>query len=310
MNSNNTIFASFYKFSPWSDFKSYREIIQKTCEKNKVLGTILIASEGINGSISGPKIKVENVLAFLKSIENLTDLEFKYSKSFGKTFRKMRVRLKKEIVTMGKDGISPHQQTGKHLKPKAWDRLLDDKDVIIIDTRNIYEYLMGSFIGARSPDTKSFRDFPEWVDKNLKELKNKKIAMYCTGGIRCEKASSYLMGMGCQNVYQLQGGILKYLENKSKEDSKWNGECFVFDYRVSLEHGLEKGSHEVCHACRMPISEEDRLSDSYITEISCPHCHKNQTQKSMKRFADRKLQRKLKKEREDIEQRQDFIGYN
>ena len=303
MNSNNNIFASFYKFSPWSDYKSYREIIQKTCEKNKVFGTILIASEGINGSISGSKIKVENVLIFLKSIENFSDLEFKYSKAFGKTFRKMRVRLKKEIVTMGKDGINPHQRTGKHLKPDAWDKLLNDKDVIVVDTRNVYEHSMGSFVGARSPDTNSFRDFPEWVDKNLKELKNKKIAMYCTGGIRCEKATSYLMGMGCQSVYQLHGGILKYLESKSKEDSKWIGECFVFDNRVSLDHGLEKGNHEVCHACRMPISKQDRFSEFYISEISCPHCHNSQTLKSMKRFAERKLQRKLKKEREDIAQR-------
>ncbi len=305
MISNNNIVASFYKFIPWAEYKSFKEIIQKVCENNGVLGTILLASEGINGSISGGEIEVKNVIIYLKSIRNFSDLEIKYSKAFGKTFRKMRVRLKKEIVSMGKRDINPFQRTGKYLGPEAWDKLLDEKDVIVVDTRNTYEHSIGSFIGARFAITKSFRDFPEWADKNLKELKNQKIAMYCTGGIRCEKASSYLLAKGYKNVFQLHGGILKYLENKSKDQSKWSGECFVFDYRVSLEHGLEKGKHEMCHACRMPLSERDRSSELYIPEISCPHCHDRQTPKSIKRFEERKFQMKLRQEREELEQRQD-----
>ncbi|MEC8315358.1 MAG: rhodanese-related sulfurtransferase [Pseudomonadota bacterium] len=304
MTSNNNIVASFYKFSPWTDYKSFRGNIQTICEKNKVLGTILLASEGINGSISGDEMSIKNVMTYVKSLDNFSDLQIKYSKAFGKTFRKMRVRLKKEIVTMGKHGVNPHELTGKHLQPDDWDKLLDERDVIVIDTRNTYEHSIGSFIGASFTNTKSFRDFPEWADKNLNKSKNQKIAMYCTGGIRCEKASSYLLGKGYKNVYQLNGGILKYLEHKSKDHSKWRGECFVFDYRVSLEHGLEKGHHDMCHACRMPLSEEDRSSEHYVPEISCPHCYENQTQKSMKRFQERKLQLKLKHEREALEPRQ------
>ncbi len=303
MISNNNIVASFYKFSLWADYKSFRYIIQEICEKNKVLGTILLASEGINGSISGDEMSVKNVIAYVKSLDNFADLQIKYSNAYEKTFRKMRVRLKKEIVTMGKHGVNPHELTGKLLQPDDWDKLLDEKDVIVVDTRNIFEQSIGSFVGARFANTKSFRDFPEWADQNLKELKNKKIAMYCTGGIRCEKASSYLLGKGYKNVYQLNGGILKYLENRKKEHSKWRGECFVFDYRVSLEHGLERGHYEMCHACRMPLSEEDRSSEYYAPEISCPHCHDSQTQKSMKRFKERKLQIKLKHEREALEPR-------
>ncbi len=298
MTLNNNIVASFYKFSPWAEYKSSRAIIQKICKRNRVLGTILLASEGINGSITGDEIEVKNVIKYLKSIGNFSDLEIKYSKAFGKVFRKMNVRLKKEIVSMGEKDIDPHQLTGKHLEPEAWDKLLDEKDVIVVDTRNIYEHSIGSFTGARFANTKSFRDFPNWADKNLKELKNKKIAMYCTGGIRCEKASSYMLRKGYQNVFQLHGGILKYLESNLKGQSKWNGECFVFDYRVSLQHGLEKGKYEMCHACRMPLSEEDTLSKLYVPEISCPHCHDRQTPKSMKRFQERRLQLKLRQQRE------------
>ena len=182
---------------------------------------------------------------------------------------------------MGKHGVNPHELTGKLLQPDDWDKLLDERDVIVVDTRNTYEHSIGSFVGASLANTKSFRDFPEWADKNLRESKIK-IAMYCTGGIRCEKASSYLLGKGYKNVYQLNGSILKYLEHKSKDRSKWRGECFVFDYRVSLEHGLEKGQHDMCHTCRMPLSEEDRSSEHYVPSIMSSLLRKPNTKKHEK----------------------------
>ncbi len=261
----------------------------------------MIASEGINGSISGTQDGIADVLKYIRSINQFLDLKVKYSLAYGKTFRKMKVRLKKEIVSMGKDDVAPDKLTGKLLNPNEWDNLLEQDDVLVIDTRNNYEHSIGAFKGATHPNTKSFREFPDWADNFLEDNKDKKIAMYCTGGIRCEKASSYLLSKGYKNVYQLDGGILKYLEERQEDDSKWNGECFVFDYRVSLEHELNKGNHEMCHACRMPLSETDRKSEFYIKDLSCPHCHDKQNEKSIKRFKERKLQLDLQQQRNVIE---------
>ena len=261
MISYNNIVASFYKFSPWTDYKSFRGNIQTICEKNKVLGTILLASEGINGSISGDEMSIKNVMTYVKSLDNFSDLQIKYSKAFGKTFRKMRVRLKKEIVTMGKHGVNPHELTGKLLQPDDWDKLLDERDVIVVDTRNTYEHSIGSFIGASFTNTKSFRDFPEWADKNLNKSKNQKIAMYCTGGIRCEKASSYLLGKGYKNVYQLNGGILSVNPKITQ-----NGEVSVL-YLTTAYHssmGLKRVTMIcVTHAGCLYLKKIDQASIMY-----------------------------------------------
>tara|TARA_E500000178_G_scaffold104273_2_gene103890 strand:+ start:10962 stop:11882 length:921 start_codon:yes stop_codon:yes gene_type:complete len=302
-NNNENIVASFYKFARWNEFADYRGDLLDICLKNELVGTILIASEGINGSISGTQNGIDNVLKYIRTIDQFTDLNVKYSLAYGKTFRKMKVRLKKEIVSMGKDNVAPDMLTGQLLNPNEWDNLLDQDDVLVIDTRNTYEHSIGSFKGATYPNTSSFREFPDWVDNFIDHNKDKKIAMYCTGGIRCEKASSYLLSKGYKNVYQLDGGILKYLEERPEDDSKWNGECFVFDYRVSLEHKLNKGNHEMCHACRMPLSETDLKSEFYKKDMSCPYCHDKQNEKSMKRFKERKLQLELEKQRNVIEQR-------
>ena len=302
-NYNENIVASFYKFARWNEFADYRSDLLNVCLKNELVGTILIASEGINGSISGTQDGIANVLKYIRSIDQFLDLKVKYSLAYGKTFRKMKVRLKKEIVSMGKDDVAPDKLTGKLLNPNEWDNLLEQDDVLVVDTRNNYEHSIGAFEGATFPNTTSFREFPDWADNFLEDNKEKKIAMYCTGGIRCEKASSYLLSKGYKNVYQLDGGILKYLEERQEDDSKWNGECFVFDYRVSLEHELNKGNHEMCHSCRMPLSENDRKSEFYIKDLSCPYCHDKQDEKSIKRFKERKLQLDLQKQRNVIEQR-------
>tara|TARA_B110000444_G_C18771761_1_gene562930 strand:+ start:29 stop:943 length:915 start_codon:yes stop_codon:yes gene_type:complete len=300
---NKNIVASFYKFSPWDSYSEYRDGLSDVCERENILGTILIAKEGINGTVSGEKESIKNLIDYISSIEQFKDLVPKFSLAYGRTFRKMRVRLKKEIVSMGVSDVIPHHITGNALSSAEWDKLLEEDDVVVVDTRNKYEHSIGSFEGATFPNTDSFREFPNWADKHLGKNKDKKIAMYCTGGIRCEKASSYLLNKGFKNVYQLDGGILKYLEDRVEKDSKWEGECFVFDYRVSLEHKLEKGSHDMCHACRMPISESDKESEYFTQDISCPHCYNNQNEKSIKRFKERRLQMNLQKERNKVEQR-------
>lgn len=267
--------------------------------KNKVMGTLLLAEEGINGTIAGPQEGIENVLAYLKSDTRLADIEHKESYVEFMPFYRLKVRLKKEIVTIGLPEVDPTQTVGTYVGPEEWNKLLEDEDVIVLDTRNDYEFDIGTFKNALNPNTQSFREFPEYVKKNLSPKKHKKVAMFCTGGIRCEKASSYMLQQGFEEVYHLKGGILKYIEDTPQENSKWEGECFVFDNRVAVNHSLEKGKFDQCFACRYPVSEEDKKSDKYVKGISCPHCHDSLTAEKKKRFESRQQQIELAKKRNE-----------
>ena len=301
--SEKKIIASFYKFIDWSNFHEKKSILEKICRENNIVGTILLASEGINGTISGSHNAVLTTIEELKKDKHLSDLEPKFSEAMGETFKRMKVRLKKEIVSMGKKNINPGQITGTNVPPEQWNQIIQDPNMLVIDTRNKYEHAIGTFQGSVDPETTSFREFPLWAEKQLKPLmkkqNKKKVAMFCTGGIRCEKASSYLLEEGFEEVFQLQGGILKYLENINLENSLWNGECFVFDDRVSIQHGLLEGNYSMCHACRMPIDDDDLKSNEYKEGISCPHCYGMHSEERKKRFAERQKQIELAKKRNE-----------
>ena len=291
---NTICIISFYKFVPILDLDKLKHQIENICEKFKTQGTILIAPEGINGTIEGYKENIDNFIKEIKLDNRFIDLEPKFSFNSKDSFHRMKVRFKKEIVTIGINQIDPNKEIGKYVEPILWNEFIKDPDTILIDTRNAYEVSIGSFKGAINPETKSFRDFPNWVKKNLESkddrYKNKKIVMFCTGGIRCEKATSYLVNQGFTNVSHLKGGILKYLENVPKQESLWDGECFVFDQRVSVAEGLKPGSYLMCHGCRMPLKKEDTLLDNYIRGISCKHWHNTKSTESKKRYADRQKQ--------------------
>ena len=299
----NKLIAAFYKFVDWNNLKRKKSEIEKLCLENNIVGTILLANEGINGTIAGSE---ESILAVIKGLKDdplLLDIEPKFSKAEGEIFKRMKVRLKKEIVSMGMENIKPTNLKGKSVKTGDWNELISDPKTLVIDTRNQYECAIGTFKGSLDPKTKSFREFPEWSKNNLKALMKKegktKVAMFCTGGIRCEKASSYLLDEGIEQVYQLEGGILKYLENISSDESLWEGECFVFDERVSIQHGLVEGNYSMCHACRMPIDDDDMKSKKYSEGISCPHCYATHSEERKERFAERQKQIKLAKIRNE-----------
>jgi len=296
-----TIVATFYKFVDWDDFKSLKPLLDKVCNKAGTVGTILLAPEGINGTISGTAQGVQAVLEFLSCDQRLIGLTPKYSTATGKTFKRMKIKIKKEIVSMGKAEVKPAKVTGEYISPEAWNDVIADPDTVVVDARNYYEHSVGTFTNSIQPNTKSFREFPEWVDQELKPMMNektKKIAMFCTGGIRCEKASSYLLKEGFEEVLQLQGGILKYLQEVKPEESLWQGECFVFDDRVSLKHGLIEGDFDMCHACRMPIDENDKVSEHFIEGVSCPNCYNLHSEERKERFVERQKQIELAKQRE------------
>jgi len=251
---------------------------------NQVKGTLLLAREGINGTIAGTQSSIDSVLNWLKSDPRLADLRHKSSYDENMPFYRTRVKLKKEIVTMGVEGINPNHVVGTYVKPEDWNALISDPEVMLIDTRNAYETAIGTFKKAIDPNTEAFRDFPAYVKQNLNPEKHKKVAMFCTGGIRCEKSTAYLKEQGFDEVYHLQGGILKYLEKIPPQDSLWEGECFVFDNRVSVNHALEKGAYDQCHACRLPITEDDKKSEKYSRGVSCPHCYDKKTEAQRARF--------------------------
>ena len=300
-NTTENIVAAFYKFLDWNDFKNLKPMLEKVCSKAGTVGTILLAPEGINGTISGTTQGVQTVLEFLWDDQRLVDLTPKYSTAIGKTFKRMKIKIKKEIVSMGKAEVKPAKVTGKYISPKAWNEVIADPDSVVVDARNYYEHSVGTFTNSIQPNTKSFREFPEWVDQELKPMMNektKKIAMFCTGGIRCEKASSYLLKEGFEEVLQLQGGIQKYLQEVKPEESLWQGECFVFDDRVSLQHGLIEGDFDMCHACRMPIDENDKVSEHFIEGVSCPNCYNLHSEERKERFVERQKQIELAKQRE------------
>ena len=289
------IIATFYKFVTIADLEVQKAQIMAFCQANQIKGTIILAAEGINGTIAGSVQAISETIASLRAIPGLADLEPKKSTSGKPPFARLKVKIKSEIVTLGIPEANPTQQVGTYVAPQDWNQIISDPEVVVIDTRNDYEVSIGSFQQAKNPNTESFREFPEYVTKNLDPQQHPKVAMFCTGGIRCEKASSYLLSQGFKEVYHLQGGILKYLENVPAESSMWTGECFVFDERVAVKEGLEIGSHELCYACGHPISEEDQSSPQYESHISCPHCYDQLTPAKKARQQDRKANRRHQK---------------
>lgn len=284
------IVATFYKFVKLPDFAQKQAPLLAYCQAQGIRGTILLAAEGINGTIAGSRQAIDSVLSFLRSDPRLIDLEHKESQADSPPFDRLKVRLKKEIVTLGLPEIDPSDRVGTYVSPQEWNALISDPEVTLIDTRNNYEVSIGTFKGAQNPQTTSFRQFPDYVRTHLDPSKHKKVAMFCTGGIRCEKATSLMMAQGFQEVYHLQGGILKYLEEVPPEESLWQGECFVFDQRVAVEHGLEAGTHEMCRSCGHPIAEADKTSPHYQEGISCPYCFDHLTEEKRARQEARQQQ--------------------
>ena len=286
------IVATFYKFVNLPDFAQKQQSILSLCQAQAVKGTILLAAEGINGTIAASRDSIDTVLSFLRSDSRLADLEHKESYTDSPPFERMKVRLKQEIVTIGLPQVDPNEQVGTYVSPKDWNALICDPEVTVIDTRNDYEVSIGSFKGAQNPQNDSFRQFPDYIRQNLDPAKHKKVAMFCTGGIRCEKASAFMLSEGFQEVYHLKGGILKYLEEVPEQESLWQGECFVFDERVAVAQGLALGSHEMCLSCGHPISNEDKVSSQYESGISCPYCFEQLTEEKRKRQEAKQRQNK------------------
>jgi UPF0176 protein len=278
------VIATFYKFVSLPDCAEIREPLLSYCLSQGVKGTILLAEEGINGTIAAAsRSLIDSLFAFLGSDPRLADLEYKLSRAEAPPFERMKVKLKREIVTIGIPEADPSQQVGTYVNPQDWNAIISDPEVVVIDTRNDYEVKIGSFQRAQNPQTQSFRQFPEYVRQHLNPDKHKKVAMFCTGGIRCEKASSFMLSQGFQEVYHLKGGILKYLEEVPSEESLWQGECFVFDERVAVQQGLVPGNYEMCRSCGHPISEEDKQSEKYEEGISCPDCFDTLTEEKRSR---------------------------
>jgi UPF0176 protein len=267
---------------------------------HEVRGTLLLAQEGINGTIAGSREGIDAVLNHLRQDPRLAEISYKESFTDSAPFMRSRVKLKKEIVTMGVEGIDPKRVVGTYVKPEDWNDLISQDDVLLVDTRNDYEYQVGTFKNAINPNTESFREFPDYVKSQLDPEKHKRVAMFCTGGIRCEKSTAYLKEQGFDEVYHLEGGILKYLEDVPEENTLWEGECFVFDERVTVNHQLEKGDYDQCHACRLPITEEDKQSSKYQKGVSCPYCFDKTTEHQKQRFAEREKQIELARARGDV----------
>lgn len=282
--------AAFYKFADLADYAALRRPLLAMIRAHGVRGTILLAHEGVNGTIAGPREGIDHVLALIQSDLRLRDLNLKESTSDKPPFKRTMVKLKKEIVTMGVEGIDPSRDVGTYVEPKDWNKLITDPGVTVIDTRNSYEYELGTFERAVDPATDNFRQFPGYVDDNLDPSKHKRVAMFCTGGIRCEKATAYLKSRGFDEVYHLRGGILKYIEDVPKTESLWRGECFVFDGRVSVDHDLKPGSYSLCYACQYPITEADKQQPTYERGVSCPRCFDKITDEQRKRFRSRQKQ--------------------
>src|SRR5450830_695946 len=294
---NSLVVAAVYKFVKLSDCAALREPLLARCDALGITGTLLLAEEGINGTIAGTRSGIDQILAYLRSDPRLADLEHKESAADQPPFYRMKVKLKKEIVTMGVPGIDPTELAGQYVKPEDWNALINDPDVLLIDTRNDYEVDVGTFRGAVDPRITTFREFPGYVKNNIDPQRQPRVAMFCTGGIRCEKASAYMLQQGFSEVYHLQGGILKYLENVPAEQSLWQGECFVFDQRVAVGHGLALGEYDQCHACRHPVSPEEKTSAHYLEGVSCPYCYATLTLEKRARVTERQKQVALAKAR-------------
>ncbi|WP_166372836.1 rhodanese-related sulfurtransferase [Psychromonas sp. SA13A] len=293
----NTVVCALYRFVDLVNYEEIQTPLLNIMNANQVKGTLLLASEGINGTIAGDQEGIDNVLNWLKSNPSLTDLTAKFSFDTENPFYRTKVKLKKEIVTLGVEGIDPNRVVGTYVKPKDWNALISDPEVLLVDTRNDYEISIGTFKNAVDPKTTNFREFPQYVKENLDPKKHKKIAMFCTGGIRCEKSTAYLKEQGFGEVYHLEGGVLKYLEEVPESETMWEGECFVFDNRVSVNHQLEKGQYDQCHGCRLPITEEDKKSEKYMQGVSCHQCHDSLSEQQKLRFLEREKQIRLSQER-------------
>jgi len=287
------IVCALYKFVALADFGELRQPLLNVMLQQKVRGTLLLAHEGINGTIAGSRQGIDTVLAWLRDDPRLFDLDSKESTTDTPPFLRSKVKLKKEIVTMGVENIDPQRSAGTYIEPEDWNQLISDPDVLLIDTRNDYEVTVGTFKNAQNPHTETFREFPDYVDQHLDKNKHKKVAMFCTGGIRCEKSTAYLKTQGFEEVLHLKGGILNYLEKIPPEKSLWQGECFVFDDRVTVNHHLQKGSYDQCFACRLPITEDDKASELYQQGVSCPYCYDKVSDERKQRFAEREKQMRL-----------------
>lgn len=282
--------AAFYLFAELEDFAQKRSPLLAWCQRHEVCGSILLAREGVNGTIAGPEAGINAVLGWLREDPRLAELTEKRSQCAFPPFRKMKVRLKKEIVRLGVEGIDPNAKVGQYVAPQDWNALIDDPEVVLIDTRNSYEIEVGKFKGAIDPLTDDFRSFPDYVQQQLDPQKHRKVAMYCTGGIRCEKATSYLLEQGFENVYHLHGGILNYLEQIPETETRWQGECYVFDDRVSVNHDLQPGQWLNCVGCGKPIHESETRSPKYIEGVCCPRCHDTMPEEKRQRLAERHRQ--------------------
>lgn len=297
MSASQITVCALYKFVRLENFEALRAPLLAKMESLDVKGTLLLANEGINGTISGSHSGIEQVLKFLAEDPSLSKISYKVAFNDENPFHRTKVKLKKEIVTMGVEGVDPNQVVGTYVKPKDWNALISDPEVITIDTRNDYEIEIGTFKHAVNPNTETFREFPEYVKNNLDKNKHKKVAMYCTGGIRCEKSTAYLKDQGFEEVYHLEGGILKYLEEVPSDETLWQGECFVFDGRVAVNHDLEQGQYDQCFACRFPLTEAEKESEHYVKGVSCHRCHEKVTDKQRERFAERERQIALAEQR-------------
>ena len=293
--------ATLYKFSEIDNPLEIQIPLKKTLKELSIYGTILVGSEGINGTIAAEdKENLNRALIYLRGLKGFEDLDIKFSDSKKNPFIRLKIKLKDEIVTIGDKSIDPIKTAGEYVKPEDWNSLLQEDDILLIDTRNDYEYSIGTFRDSINPKTKKFRDFPKWLkeqDFTKEDKNNKKVAMFCTGGIRCEKASSLMKNEGFKKVYHLKGGVLKYFESVSKDKSLWDGECFVFDDRVSVKHDLSIGDYDMCHGCRMPITENDKKTKKYIRGVACPNCFDQTTEEQKSRYKSRQKQMELAKQR-------------
>ncbi len=289
--------AALYHFVILDNFKELRDVLYQKMIQLKIKGTLLLAKEGINGTVAGTQSSIDQLIDWITSDVRLASLRYKISYDDEMPFNHTRVKLKKEIVTMGVEGIDPNHVVGTYVAAVDWNALISDPEVTLIDTRNDYETKIGTFKNAIDPQTKSFRQFPGYMKKNHDPVKNKKVAMFCTGGIRCEKSTAYLKELGYDEVFHLQGGILKYLEEVPEEESLWQGECYVFDNRVSVNHKLEKGQYDMCHGCRLPITEEDKKSPHYQQGVCCHQCYDKISEKQKNRFLEREKQMQLAEQR-------------
>ncbi|PSW62204.1 hypothetical protein C0W54_07730 [Photobacterium kishitanii] len=287
---NQYVVCALYKFVELKNYLELREPMLALMEKHHIRGTLLLASEGINGTVAADRNGIDTLLAWLNADASLTGIVCKESLSNTQPFNRTKVKLKKEIVTLGIEGIDPRHVVGTYVKPTAWNDLIADPEVLVVDTRNDYEIEVGTFKGAINPNTETFTQFPDYVKNNMDPAKHKKVAMFCTGGIRCEKSTAYMKQQGFEEVYHLEGGILKYLEEIPQQDSLWQGDCYVFDGRVAVNHQLEQADYDICNACRLPITEADKQSDLYEQGVSCAKCHGQHSPQQLARFREREKQ--------------------